>query len=63
MTLYNDAEGHKWIPAPEYYWKVVQIPSSGDAVAFIGVNNPHEAVAPEPLCATVTSETRSLKEQ
>jgi len=39
-----------YIPAPKYYWKVVQDQATNTAVAFIGSNDPHVDSAPLELC-------------
>merc|ERR1712180_259936 len=35
-----------YVPAPKYYWKVVQDPETKTGAAFIGLNDPHTNVAP-----------------
>lgn len=49
IFLYNE-DGNTWIPAPLYFWKVVYSNARNEAVAFIGVNNPHESEPPVPIC-------------
>jgi len=39
-----------YVPAPKYYWKVVQDHKTNTAVAFIGSNDPHVNSAPLELC-------------
>lgn len=46
----------KYIPAPLYYWKVVEDPSTGTATAFIGLNDPHATAAPQEFCNNVCEE-------
>ena len=46
IYLYNNT----YVPAPKYYWKVVQDPMTNTAVAFIGSNDPHVTSAPLELC-------------
>ena len=43
-------DSNEWIPAPQYYWKVVHNKETNEAVAFIGVNDPHTAEMPEEIC-------------
>lgn len=38
------------IPAPLYYWKVVEDPQTCTAAAFIGLNDPHRETPPTDLC-------------
>eukprot|EP00095_Tigriopus_kingsejongensis_P006847 maker-scaffold176_size284796-snap-gene-0.14 protein:Tk06847 transcript:maker-scaffold176_size284796-snap-gene-0.14-mRNA-1 annotation:"duplex-specific nuclease" len=47
--LYTE-DGNQWIPAPEYYWKVVHNEQTNEAIAFVGHNNPHSQQTPTPLC-------------
>ena len=49
IVLYNE-DGNEWIPAPKYFWKVVHNKETNEAVAFIGVNDPHSADEPEKFC-------------
>jgi hypothetical protein len=46
INLYNST----YVPAPQYYWKVVQDQTTNTAVAFIGSNDPHVSAAPLELC-------------
>jgi len=46
IYLFNNT----YVPAPKYYWKVVQDPMTNTAVAFIGSNDPHVTSAPLELC-------------
>ena len=46
ISLFNST----YVPAPKYYWKVVQDPETNTAVAFIGSNDPHVNSAPLELC-------------
>ena len=48
----------KYIPAPKYYWKVIQNEITGEAVAFIGLNDPHseDILADEGFCNSVCSD-------
>jgi len=46
IFLYND----QYIPAPLYYWKVLQDKTRNTAVAFLGLNDPHEKSAPIEVC-------------
>merc|ERR1712227_288855 len=46
IYLYNS----QYIPAPLYYWKVLQDKRSNTAAAFIGVNDPHKTSVPLELC-------------
>ena len=46
IHLYNSS----YVPAPMYYWKVVQDPLTNTAAAFIGLNDPHAKTAPKELC-------------
>ena len=48
-----------FVPAPKYYWKVVQDPQTKTGAAFIGLNDPHTNVAPEELCKNRCSEMGS----
>jgi hypothetical protein len=48
-----------FVPAPKYYWKVVQDPETKTAAAFIGLNDPHRNVAPLELCKNRCSEMSS----
>ena len=48
-----------YVPAPKYYWKVVQDPATNTAAAFIGLNDPHTNVAPEELCPNRCAEMAS----
>ena len=41
IYLSKDANNNNVLPVPKYYWKVVHDPSANQAVAFIGINNPH----------------------
>ncbi len=38
------------IHVPLYYWKVLHDPDRKEAVAFVGLNNPHVEKAPATLC-------------
>ena len=49
MFLYGQ-DGHLWLQVPLYFWKVVHNPEENEAVAFVGVNNPHESNWPISLC-------------
>ncbi|XP_059098835.1 uncharacterized protein LOC131892971 [Tigriopus californicus] len=49
LYLYPN-DGNKWIPVPEYYWKVIHNPETNEAIAFVGYNNPHAKMAPEKMC-------------
>ena len=48
----------KYIPAPKYYWKVIQNGITGEAIAFIGLNDPHseDILADEGFCNSVCSD-------
>merc|ERR1719322_2157249 len=48
-----------YVPAPKYYWKVVQDPETKTGAAFIGLNDPHTNVAPVELCKNRCSEMSS----
>jgi len=48
-----------FVPAPKYYWKVVQDPETKTGAAFIGLNDPHTNVAPVELCKNRCSEMNS----
>ena len=48
-----------YVPAPKYYWKVVQDPATNTAAAFIGLNDPHANVAPKELCPNRCAEMAS----
>jgi hypothetical protein len=39
-----------YVPAPKYYWKTVEDPSTTTAVTFIGLNDPHTNTPPTELC-------------
>jgi hypothetical protein len=52
IFLYTTDE-KEWIPAPEYYWKVIHNVDTDEAIAVIGVNDPHTEAAPERLCEDV----------
>ena len=53
------ARQESFVPAPKYYWKVVQDPETKTAAAFIGLNDPHTNVAPLELCKNRCSEMSS----
>ena len=40
ISLYLNGDD-EFIPAPKYYWKVLQDEQSGQAWAFVGLNDPH----------------------
>ena len=40
IFLYLDGE-NQFIPAPKYYWKVLMNEAKKEAVAFVGLNDPH----------------------
>ena len=43
MDIYVYVKGDdKFIPAPKYYWKVMQ-GEDGKVVTFVGLNDPHSA--------------------
>ena len=46
IFLYED----KYVPAPRFFWKVLREKDSNTAAVFIGLNDPHERVAPLELC-------------
>jgi len=50
MKAIHLARIEKYVPAPKYYWKIVQDPQTNTAAAFIGLNDPHTNVAPLELC-------------
>jgi len=52
IYLYNK----EYIPAPLYYWKVLQDKSTNTAAAFIGLNDPHETSVPLELCTNRCAE-------
>ena len=56
IYLYLDGDD-KFIPAPKYYWKVFQDVQSGQAVAFVGLNDPHadDVTEDEMFCNSVCS--------
>ena len=45
------ARQESFVPAPKYYWKVVQDPKTKTGVVFIGSNDPHGTSAPSELCS------------
>ena len=47
--------GKKYIPAPKYYWKVIQNGVTGEAVAFVGLNDPHskDILEDEGFCNSI----------
>jgi len=47
------------VPAPQYYWKVVEDPKTKRAAVFIGLNDPHVDVAPKELCENRCGEMSS----
>ena len=49
IFLYEQ-DGNKWILAPLYFWKVIHNPTENEAVAFIGINDPHETIPPVSFC-------------
>ena len=53
------ARQESFVPAPKYYWKVVQDPETKTAAAFIGLNDPHTNVAPIELCKNRCNEMSS----
>lgn len=40
----------EYIPAPLYYWKVLHDSVKNEAIAFLGLNDPHATQSPAPLC-------------
>ena len=40
----------KYVPAPRLFWKVLHDKFSNTAAVFIGLNDPHESLAPLELC-------------
>ena len=46
IFLYED----KYVPAPRFFWKVLRERDSNTAAVFIGLNDPHESLAPLELC-------------
>ena len=56
--IYVYLKGDKqYIPAPKYYWKVLQ-GADGQVVTFVGLNDPHSPdIAPEDaFCNSVCKE-------
>ena len=41
----------KLLEVPKYYWKVVYNREANEAIAFVGLNNPHETKKPTLLCS------------
>ena len=52
IFLYNS----EYVPAPLYYWKVLHDADTNTAAAFIGLNNPHESVAPLEVCTNTCAQ-------
>merc|ERR1712066_475910 len=52
IFLYNDV----YIPAPRYYWKVLQDQTTDTATVFIGLNDPHTTFTPLELCSNKCAE-------
>ena len=46
--MYTES-GAPWLPAPLYYWKVVHNEVTNEAIAFVGLNDAHEASPPQEL--------------
>ena len=46
----NFPHEEKYLPAPRFFWKVLHDKYSNTAAVFIGLNDPHESVAPLELC-------------
>ena len=40
-----------FVPAPKYFWKMVQDPKTNTGVVFLGSNDPHVTSAPLELCS------------
>ena len=60
MDIYVYVKGDKkYIPAPKYYWKVLQNDVTGEAIAFVGLNDPHseDILADQGFCNSVCSTT------
>ena len=57
IYLYVDGE-ERHIPAPKFYWKVLKDETKDQAVAFIGLNDPHaDDVHPdEAFCTSICSQ-------
>lgn len=55
IYLYTDGET-QYIPAPQYYWKVLYDSATDSGVAFIGLNDPHATKVPTELCDNVCSQ-------
>ena len=55
QSIYLLEKDNKWyIPAPKYYWKLLLNEVTKEAVAFVGLNNPHADDIPqeEAFCQT-----------
>ena len=50
-------DNKKYIPVPKYYWKVIQNGATGEAIAFVGLNDPHseDILEEEGFCNSVCS--------
>ena len=60
VDIYVYVKGDKkYIPAPKYYWKVLQNDVTGEAIAFVGLNDPHskDILADQGFCNSVCSTT------
>ena len=57
IYLYLDGES-RHIPAPKYYWKILMDETSNQAVAFIGLNDPHaDDIHPdEAFCTSICNQ-------
>ena len=57
IYLYVDGD-ERHIPAPKFYWKVLKDETKDQAVAFIGLNDPHaDDVHPdEAFCTSICSQ-------
>ena len=55
QSIYLMEKDNKWyIPAPKYYWKLLLNEVTKEAVAFVGLNDPHaDDIPPEQaFCQT-----------
>ena len=57
IYLYLDGD-KKHIPAPKFYWKVLKDETKNQAVAFIGLNDPHaDDISPdEAFCTSICNQ-------
>ena len=57
IYLYLDGE-KRHIPAPKFYWKVLMDEKKDEAVAFIGLNDPHshDVHPDEAFCTSICNQ-------